>query len=270
VILINGEHQDVIAATDRGLHYGDGVFETIAIRTGKPQFWAAHMERLLDGCARLSIPIPDVTLLTAETERLCTEGEDAVLKIIITRGSGGRGYRPPFEPEPQRILIRYPWPEHHVPDEGITLRQCHTPLSCNPVLAGIKHLNRLEQVLARNEWSDESIHEGVMCDTEGYVIEGTMSNLFAVRDGVLITPELSNCGVAGIMRQQVMAVAQHLSIPCEHVRFKAEELNSMDELFITNSIIGVWPVARFNELQFSKGVVTEKLMKGLAKMVEQS
>lgn len=269
MILINGEHQDVIAATDRGLHYGDGLFETIAIRNGKPQLWREHMERLLNGCTRLNIPVPDVSLLAAETAHLCTEGKHAVLKIIITRGSGGRGYRPPAEPEPQRILIRYPWPEHHVPDEGITLQLCHTPLSCNPLLAGIKHLNRLEQVLARNEWSDESIHEGVMCNTEGYVIEGTMSNLFAVRNGVLLTPELSNCGVAGIIRQQVLALAQQLSIPCDYVRMKVEELNLMDELFVTNSIIGIWPVARFNELQFSKGAVTEKLIEGLAKVVEQ-
>jgi len=269
VILINGESSDLIAATDRGLHYGDGVFETIAIRNGRPQFWPAHMERLLDGCARLGIPVPDVTLLAAETAALCEDSERAVLKIIITRGSGGRGYRPPESAQPQRILMRYPWPEHTIPDEGITVRRCATPLGCNPVLAGIKHLNRLEQVVARSEWSDDTIHEGVMCDTEGYVVEGTMSNLFAVRDGVLLTPDLANCGVAGIMRQQILALAGQLSIWCEFQRFKYEALQTMDEIFVTNSIIGIWPVARMEERTFPRGTVTGHLKEALVSVVEQ-
>lgn len=269
MILINGEPSDLIAATDRGLHYGDGVFETIAVRNGRPQFWPAHMERLLDGCARLAIPVPDVTRLAAETAALCEGSERAVLKILITRGSGGRGYRLPESPQPQRILMRYPWPEHTIPDAGITLRRCTTPLGCNPALAGIKHLNRLEQVLARSEWSDEAIHEGVMCDTEGYVVEGTMSNLFAVRDGVLLTPDLANCGVAGIMRQQILALAGQLSIPCEFERFKFDVLQTMDEIFVTNSIIGIWSVARLDERVFPRGEVTRQLIEALASVMEQ-
>jgi len=227
------------------------------------------MERLLDGCSRLGIPVPDVTLLAAETARLCETSDRAVLKIIITRGSGGRGYRPPASPEPQRLLMRFPWPDPVVPESGITLRLCQTPLGCNPLLAGIKHLNRLEQVMARGEWNDESIHEGVMCDTEGYVVEGTMSNLFAVRDGVLLTPDLASCGVAGVMRHQILALAAQLSIPSEFADIKVTDLSVMDELFVTNSIIGIWPVARLDAQVFKRGPVTEQLVQALAKLVEQ-
>lgn len=269
MILINGEAKDLIAVTDRGLHYGDGVFETIAIRHGRPQLWPAHMERLHDGCSRLGIPLPDTKLMEAETARLCGESERAVLKIIITRGSGGRGYRAPAIPEQRRILIRYPWPEYPDINNGIALRVCRTPLSCNPVLAGIKHLNRLEQVLARNEWADEAFHEGLMLDTEGHVVEGTMSNLFAVRNGVLLTPDLTRCGVAGVMRQRVLSLAGELGIACEVVRMGINEIMAMDELFITNSLIGIWPVSRTEGTEYGEAPVTARLRAALESCMEQ-
>lgn len=263
MILINGQPEETIAATDRGLHYGDGVFETIAVNNGKPRFWTQHMARLQEGCERLGIPLPDAHILENEAAWLCGENRKAVIKIIITRGSGGRGYRSPSSPEPVRIIMRYPWPNHVVPQQGITLRLCSTPLACNPTLSGIKHLNRLEQVLARNEWSDETIHEGVMCSTVGEVIEGTMSNLFAVRDGRLLTPELGHCGVAGIMRAQILGLADELGIGCDVARILPSELTAMDELFMTNSIIGIWPVACYEGHVFGERRVTRTLMKAL-------
>ncbi len=269
MILLNGKPQDVISATDRGLHYGDGLFETLAILNGKAQFWAAHMERLLDGCSRLAIPLPDEKRLQEETRRVAAGWERAVVKIIITRGSGGRGYRPPVSPDPQRLVMRYPWPDYVLPPEGITLRYCQTPLACNPHFAGIKHLNRLEQVMARNEWSDDSIHEGLMSDLDGHVIEGTTTNLFAIRDGVLLTPDLARCGVAGVMRREVLLLAQKLDIPCEFASLQSSELERMDELFVTNSIIGIWPVARLGQTRFAEGPVTARLMSALNLIMEQ-
>ncbi len=269
MILLNGKPQDVIPATDRGLHYGDGVFETLAFRNGKARFWTAHMERLLDGCSRLNIPRPDLAQLHDEVA-LAAEGcEQAVIKLIVTRGSGGRGYRPPASPEPQRLIMRFPWPDHAVPEEGITLRYCQTPLACNPRLAGIKHLNRLEQVLARSEWDDDSVHEGLMFDPDGHVIEGTMSNLFAVRDGVLLTPDLTRCGVAGVMRRQVISLAKKLGIACQFEQMVPFELERMDELFVTNSIIGIWPVARLGDIKYGEAPITERLTGALKLMMEQ-
>lgn len=263
MILVNGEASDCLDATDRGLHYGDGVFETIAIRHGVPQLWQWHMERLAEGCRRLAIPPPDETQLAAECTRLCGAEERAVLKVIITRGSGGRGYRPPTDAKPTRLLARYPWPDYPDVGEGVRLRLCATPLGCNAALAGIKHLNRLEQVLARSEWDDTSIHEGLMCDTQGYLIEGTMSNLFAVRGGVLYTPDLSGCGVAGVMRREVLRLAGELQIAVEFRRITPGELQEMDEVFMTNSIIGIWPVRRFDSAEYGANPLTCRLLQRL-------
>lgn len=269
MILINGEAAESIEASDRGLHYGDGVFETIAIRDGKPQLWQPHMERLLVGCNRLGIPVPDIKQLAAECSRLCEDVDSAVLKLIITRGSGGRGYRPPLPAQPNRILLRYPWPDHGAAATGIALRLCQTPVSCNRALAGIKHLNRLDQVMARSEWGDETFHEGVMADSQGYLIEGTMSNLFAVKAGVLLTPDLAECGVAGVMRHQVLALAEQMQLPCEFSRITAEELQQMDEVFVTNSIIGLWPVLRFESVSYGDNPITLRLQGGLRTLLER-
>lgn len=247
VCLINGVRTDNIGIGDRALHYGDGLFETFAINKGKPQLWQAHIERLLRGCAVLGLPQPDVEQLFSEATQLCQHSEQAVLKLILSRGPGGRGYRAPSHPQPCRILLRYPWPE--LPDwqHGVTLRLCQTPLSCHPQLSGIKHLNRLEQILARNEWQEEGIYEGLMCDPQGHVIEGTMSNLFAIHNGKLITPALSACGLPGTMRQLIITLAREAGLACEERSLQAADLAQMDELFICNSILAVMPVSRLGE-----------------------
>ncbi len=252
-LLVNGVSGDSVPAADRSIHYGDGVFETVAIRDGRPELWQQHINRLRKGCERLGFIAPDPELLAREVAQLSLDEEWAVLKIIVSRGSGGRGYRVPEEPSPSRILSLHPWPEW--PDEyrsrGVQIRICNMRLGCNPQLAGIKHLNRLEQVLARSEWDDPAIAEGLMLDVEGHLVEGTMSNLFMVRNGVLLTPDLSRCGVAGIMRETVMAVAQRRGIRCEIGRFALSELEMAEELFLTNSIIGIWPVHRAETNDYS-------------------
>lgn len=262
--MINGELRETLAATDRALHYGDGLFETLAVVNGRPRFWSEHMARLQHGCAVLGLPDPDPEQLLNEALTLCANEERAVLKIIYSRGSGGRGYRPPQQPSPQRLLFRYPWPDHPELSNGIHLRVCQTPLACNPVLAGIKHLNRLEQVLARAEWDDAAIHEGLMCDLDGQVKEGTMSNLFWVEEGRLFTPDLSRCGVAGVMRGQVMAMARDLGITVQTADILPEELVQMDEIFMTNSLVGIWPVGHFSGRDFLPG----KLIQGLQSLLQ--
>jgi len=266
--MINGEITGEIAATDRGLHYGDGLFETMAVVDSRPRLWTAHMARLQRGCEVLRLPTPDLQLLQDEAYALSAGSERAVLKVMITRGSGGRGYRPPQEAVPQRLLFRYPWPDYPEPSQGLRLRICQTPLACNPALAGIKHLNRLEQVLARAEWDDPTIHEGLMCDLDGMVKEGTMSNLFWVQDGRLYTPDLSRCGVAGVMRGQVMALARDLGISVMLDEVHPDELAQMDEVFLTNSLIGIWPVAHLAGRDLAVGELTEGLRSVLQSRLE--
>lgn len=264
-MLIDGKDSDRIAADDRGLLYGDGLFETIAVRDGVPQLWPQHMARLQRDSRRLGITLPAEELLQSEAQALCATSGRGVLKIIITRGSGGRGYRPAPQSVPRRILSLHPWPDYpvHCWQQGVAVRLCDTRLGRNPRLAGIKHLNRLEQVLARNEWDDAAIAEGLMLDTDGLLIEGTMSNVFLVRDGELRTPALEHCGVAGVMRGHVMALAAELGIPCAVMPLGLTEVGRADELFVCNSLIGIWPVRRFQEHEFIPGPLTRRLQQAV-------
>ena len=265
-MLIDGLDSALVPASDRGLQYGDGLFETIAVADGQPLLWHHHVERLHAGCTRLGIHAPDEAVLRTEGERLWRGQGQAVLKIIVTRGSGGRGYRPDPAAQPRRILSLHPWPEYPQPraTTGVHARLCETRLGINPRLAGLKHLNRLEQVLARAEWDEPAIAEGVMLDAEGFLVEGTMSNLFLVRDGVLRTPALDRCGVAGVMRARLLELAEQLALHVDIERLTLDDLRGADEAFFCNSIIGVWPLARFDTHEYEVGPITQRLQQALA------
>lgn len=266
MILVNGIETVHIHVGDRGLHYGDGLFETIAVRDGCPLFWKRHLKRLGEGCIRLGIPMPNAGDLEYEAAQVCESAERAVLKIIVTRGSGGRGYRAPRQAVATRIVACHPWPEYPAEfcSRGVAVHICDTRLGSNSRLAGLKHLNRLEQVLARSEWDDPSIPEGLMMDGRDRVIEGTMSNIFLVRDGRLLTPDLSECGVSGIVRGFILESCLALSIPCRVTELTYKDLQEADELFLTNSIIGIWPIIDLIGARYAVGPVTQRLAIELA------
>lgn len=269
MMLINGKPGDSISAMDRGLQYGDGLFETIALQQGKLLLWQRHMDRLRKGCKRLNIIMPDEGQLRDEAIQLCDHNNAGVLKLIVTRGVGGRGYIAPSVAgagaEPTRILVLYDWPEDadEFSSEGISVRFCHTRLGENRRLAGIKHLNRLEQVLARNEWQDDQFQEGLMLNHQGDVIEGTMSNVFIVFDNMLYTPCLESCGVEGVMRGLVMELAKPLSIEVNEEDVSHQALMTADEVFVCNSIIGIWPVTRIQDKILDAGPVTRAMQKAV-------
>lgn len=242
--LLNGTPADTLAISDRGLHYGDGLFETIAFRSGKVLNWAGHMARLQHGCERIQLPPVDSEQLKGEVYEVASKHECAVVKVIYTRGSGGRGYRLPAPVLPTRLVIAYNWPKYPTDwaEQGVRLYQCHTPCAQSPALAGLKHLNRLEHVLARAEWESADIAEGVMCDVEGYVVEGTMSNLFWFKNGEIFTPELNRAGVAGTTRALLLEIAAEQGLKVHEGRYRIEELLRADELMLSNAVIGVWPV----------------------------
>ncbi len=244
MMLVNGQPTETVAAADRGLQYGDGLFETLAVRRGRPELWDRHLHRLAEGCDRLGLPAPDTGVLAAEADSLCQGVDWGVLKILITRGGGGRGYRLPSSPRPTRILSLHPWPTYPSSwgRDGVVARVCRHPLSLNPALAGLKHLNRLDQVLARAEWDDPDVAEGLMVNPLGRVVEGVMSNVFLGRAGVLYTPRLDQAGVAGVMRALVLELAAQLGLTCREVSVSLADLESADEVFVSNSIIGLWPV----------------------------
>lgn len=263
--LVNGSERQQVASSDRGLHYGDGLFESLAIINGKPRHWQLHMQRLAHGCARLKLVMPDPELLFDDVTRVALDLPRAVVKIIITRGSSGRGYRfKEADAKVSRVVISYAWPDYPQDyySEGVRLRICETQISQQPALAGLKHLNRLENVLARNEWQDDLYAEGLMCDNQGLVIEGTMSNLFWVEKDSLFTPSLLQSGVHGIMRQRVIASALEMGIACHEQSTHVDRLQGADELFVCNSIIGIWPATLGNTPV--RGQVTGRLMQQLA------
>lgn len=258
---VNGKVVSELSLQDRGLSYGHGVFETLRIAGGKPLLWPEHLQRLLAGCQRLSIPTQLLAEQLQQEMAALPSVEDGVLKIIVTAGEGGRGYRLPVQPSPTRILQLMPVPVYpDLPAEhGIEARWCQIRLGCAPALAGIKHLNRLEQVLARAEWTDEHIREGILCGQDGYLAEGTMSNLFLVYDGVLITPDLHDYGVAGVMRQHLIELAGSAGISVEVKKLQPKDLLGADEVFFCNSLIGIWPLRLLEQQVFIPGPVTRRL-----------
>ncbi len=253
--LINGKPVSVVDINDRAFQYGDGVFETIAVSDGQPEFLTRHLQRLQIGCQALDIDCPEYQIIADEIRTLCSQQQSAVIKILITAGQSARGYRRPSLSIPNRMITCLPFPEHpqNLSTSGITLRLCRHRLSINPVLAGIKHLNRLDQVIARNEWNHFDIHEGVMLDADGYVIEGTMSNLFLVENGCLKTALLDRTGVAGIIRSVVIDQARQAGVIVDIKRIKLNELLYADEIFMTNSVIGIWPVCQFETRTYTIG-----------------
>lgn len=261
--LLNGESKHTIEISDRGFQYGDGLFETIEVLNGTPVFLDQHLQRLFKGCQRLLLPTPDSDTLRKEAFQLSQGEARAVLKLIVTRGSGGRGYRQPNMIQPTRLFSLHPFPEYpeSFKQQGIIARFCDTLLGINPSLAGIKHTNRLEQILARAEWNSSNIQEGLMLDINGNVVEGTMSNLFMVKDQVLYTPTLEQCGVEGILRNILIYLAKQNQIKLIEKRISKEELLSANELFVTNSIIGIWPIKQIETQQFEIGTVTHKLQR---------
>ncbi|MCF7971999.1 MAG: aminodeoxychorismate lyase [Methylococcaceae bacterium] len=265
MILINGEQRDTLEITDRGLHYGDGLFETIEIIQGQPVFLTQHLARLKTGCQVLHIPYPKEALLLDEIHQVSQFVIHGVLKLMLTRGSGGRGYRQPEIIQATRLLALYPFPDYpaHYNSAGINACFCTSRLGLNPMLAGIKHNNRLEQVLARAEWRDE-FQEGLMLNLNEHVIEGTMTNLFVVKNGVLYTPKIILSGIKGVLRQLILEFAKTYEIPFKINDLTKEFVLSGDELFVTNSVIGIWPIKSIAGQSYMPGFLTQKISQYLA------
>ncbi|MCR4304849.1 MAG: aminodeoxychorismate lyase [Gallionella sp.] len=248
-MLVNGKQGNLISIRDRGLLYGDGVFRTLRASGGHALHWPLHYQKLQHDCASLGIACPDLALLSAELNNLLDLHPDGAIKLIVTRGQGMRGYAPPARSEPTIIWDVSPLPDY--PDDwatsGIRARLCQLRLGQQQHLAGIKHLNRLENVLAAGEWNDADIAEGLLMDVAGNVISGTRSNLFAVSQGKLITPDLSRCGVAGVQRDRVIAWAAKNSMPLQIRDISLDEVLRAGELFVVNSIIGLWPLRELEQ-----------------------
>lgn len=241
-VFVGDTRADAIAANDRGVAYGDGLFETMLAHRGDVPWWNAHWTRLQAGAERLRIPLPNEARVRDEAERLLS-GKDAVLKLILTRGSGGRGYAPAEDATPTWIVSAHPLPPAAAA-AGLAVRWCETRLAVQPLLAGMKHCNRLEQVLARAEWNDPSAQdreaiEGLMLSTEGDVVCATAANLFVLSDDRWWTPPIDRCGVAGVCRAWALRELQ-----AAESRMVVTDIEQADAIFLCNAVRGILPVAK--------------------------
>ncbi|HZN25130.1 MAG TPA: aminodeoxychorismate lyase [Burkholderiales bacterium] len=265
MILINGEARSEISAMDRGLAYGDGIFRTFPARQGQPLSWRRHYAKLAHDAGVLKLAMPEADVLESEVRAVCKDHGACAVKIVLTRGAGLRGYRYAGDERPTRIVSAGPLPAEAIENRsrGVKVRLCSLRLAAQPALAGVKHLNRLENVLARAEWQDPQIAEGILCDDQGHVISGTMTNIFIAVDGALATPGLDRCGVAGVTRERVMQAAEPNGISCMVTTLSWTDVQGADEVFLVNSLAGAWPVRDLNGEARVPGAMTRAVQQWL-------
>lgn len=252
--LINGKPLAGLSVIDRGLAYGDGVFRTFLVSNGVPYHWELQYQKLTQDCRALDIACPSNEELLLDIKALFNEGANGVAKIIVTRGESSRGYAVPDGIQPNRIVVKSALPTYpsNNQTQGVKLHLCDLKLGLQPRLAGVKHLNRLENVIARMEWSDPNIADGILLDSNDNVIECTMSNIFARFGSELITPSLDQCGVAGIARLRIIEHAKLLNLNVKIETLKLDKLMQANEIIICNSLFGAWQVVSFNGKQWAK------------------
>jgi 4-amino-4-deoxychorismate lyase len=231
----------------------------MAVRSGRVLNWRWHWARLEADCEKMRLPLPDEATLASEIARVAPG--DAVVKATVTRGEAGRGYAVPTVVRTTRIVSSHPLPAYPPAwsTEGVRVRRCHLVLAQQPRLAGAKTLNRLENVLARSEWDDPEVAEGLLADAEGRVVEGTMSNVFIAAGGRVFTPDLARCGVVGAQRERVRELLRREKVHCEERNLRWTDVLAAEEIFLTNSLIGVWPVRQVDERIYALGPVAARV-----------
>ena len=247
---------DAVSIANRGLNYGDGAFETMRVHRGELPLWPRHLARLLEGAARLGIAMPDVDFVEARIADMVSSVEAGVLKLLLTRGEGGRGYAPPVDAVPTWMLSLQPLPALQ---DALRVHPCDTRLAAQPALAGIKHCNRLEQVLGRAEAVRAGCDEGLMQDMAGNPVCATSANLLVLHDGRWRTPPVEACGVAGVLRGWLFA--QGL---VEVADVTPGELADADAVALCNAVRGILPVRALGAREWSPHRATDELQARLA------
>ena len=250
------------AAGDRGIAYGDGLFETIRIHAGRGVLLDEHLQRLQQGCRQLGIPF--LPAWSQRIQQYLAQAEDGILRVQVTRGAGGRGYQ-----SPQPILPGFALSWHDLQSYpaqyaqwGIRAADAPFALASQPVLAGIKHSNRLEQVLLRDALATQpQCQELVVCNAAGELVEGVFSNLFLVRDSLLLTPPVTACGIAGALRA---ALLNDAPLPVRIATLTPDDLLAADEAFFANSVMGIWPLAAYRERAWPVGEYTRQCQAHIA------
>lgn len=273
--LVNGEPACRLSVHDRGLAYGDGVFETMRVNNSAVVLADLHWQRLVYGLDQLSIHCP-LDALQRQCHQLIDMAagaglRDGVVKLIVSRGVGGRGFAPPSDGTAPTVIGSW----HPLPDvparcsrDGVALALCRQRLPHRPWLAGLKHLNCLEYVLARAELRRRpDCYDGLLRDIHGRLVEASSANVFFVRQDCLSTPDLTDCGVAGTMRRWIIeSAAPQLGMAVTLADHLAPDLNGVDEIFISNSVVGVLPVRSVDDRQYAPGPVCRALQRQVGQL----
>ncbi|WP_416778681.1 aminodeoxychorismate lyase [Xenorhabdus budapestensis] len=241
---INGKLYDQLSANDRSVQFGDGCFTTIRVEQGQAVLLPLHIKRLQKGVEKLFMPVLDWMQLESHIKQVAAECESGVLKVILSRGNGGRGYSFDSISEPNQILSLSSYPEqyHTLRERGVSLGLSPVAMGINPHLAGIKHLNRLEQVLIKRFIEQAKIDEALVLDSDGLLVECCTANIFWRRGKNVYTPDLSQCGVEGVMRQKIIQVLEDSDYNLSCVMRYPEALAHADEVIICNSLMPVMAV----------------------------
>ncbi|MEZ6954407.1 MULTISPECIES: aminodeoxychorismate lyase [unclassified Aeromonas] len=264
-MLINGIPTEAVSARDRGLAYGDGHFTTMLVKQGQVIWWPAHLARLQHACARLGFAELPWDSLAAEVAQVAAGQTQAVAKIVLTRGSGGRGYDGAGWNTPTRIVSLAPYPAHYLDwqQNGIAALVCQQQLGDAPMLAGLKTLGRLEQVLLKSELAARGGVEGIVLNSRGFLVEGVSANLFWRRGKTVFTPDLARAGIDGIMRKRVMMMLKQMGIELRVVEAPLESLWQAEEVWLTNTLMGIVPVTSIGDVHYPSPVLIRRLQERL-------
>lgn len=267
--LVNGEIARHVPADDRGLAYGDGLFETLVVSGGQPRFWQAHMDRMAEGCQRLELDMPRQSTLLREVQTAAAGQPRSVVKILLSRQASARGYAGGGVRAVQRVVIAFEHPaDVDTPRrDGVPARSLELRLAVQPALGGIKHLNRLEQVLAARELQHSPGVEGILLDRDEHLVSAVSANLFLVSGGNLLTPRMDRCGVRGVVRALIL---RDFKPRCELRRVTADMLHEVDEAFVCNVVRGIVPLLRIDGHHWPIGPVTRELQDWFAARAERA
>ncbi|KLV08976.1 4-amino-4-deoxychorismate lyase [Photobacterium aquae] len=275
MILINGVKASSVAVSDRAMQYGDGCFTTMLVEQGKVRLWPYHLARLQTALERLAISAPDWGALTESVHQLAADlcppqeavnsSSKAGIKILISRGSGGRGYSAAGCNDTQVVISTFAWPAHYTQwqHDGIALGVCRQSLAKAPMLAGLKHLNRLEQVMLKREVEQHGWVDALVCDVDGYVVETVASNIFWRKGDQVYSPALDTSGVEGVMRRHVIELLEAMGYHTRLVKAPIETVLAADEVFITNALMALVPINEINGISFRERSALVELNKRL-------
>lgn len=250
---INEQPLDVIDVRERGLAYGDGHFTTATIVDGKVQLLQAHLTRLQLAQSRLKLKPIDWFSLTSHLEQVASAFSHAVIKVIITAGSGGRGYSRVGAEHPNVFVTVSTFPSHYLTwqQEGVELGLAELFLSSHSSLSGLKHLNRLEQVMIRSELDERTEQDILVCDHQGYIVEASCANVFWLTNGRWYTPCTESCGIDGIMRQVLIDYLTDVQVG----RYQTSAIENIDAMMLTNSVMGVVPIKSYQKKRLDISVI---------------